>query len=201
MLYAFHDLAVEGSSKLSLELVLNRPTELARLAPPARKWSDSKKRREPLMTKRQRVFFRIGAWACIVTSVIHMAGQLGPRPAPANETEATLFKLMSTYQKDVGAGMLRTTSDFLNGFSVSFSVLLAWIGIVSVLILRRHRDDAAFMSKIARVCALFAAGLLAVSIIDFFLPPTVCVGVIFVGFAGAAFGTADRQGAGAAGAG
>ncbi len=140
------------------------------------------------MTKRQRIFFRIGAWACVVTSVVHMAGQLAPRPAPANDTEAALFKLMTTYQKDVGAGMLRTTMDFLNGFSVSFSLMLGWVGVLALLDLHRQSSDPAFLRSVARVCAVFAAGLLAVCVVDFFLPPTVCVAVIFVGFAGASVG-------------
>jgi hypothetical protein len=42
------------------------------------------------MTKSRKIFFRVGAWACIATAVIHMAGQLAPRPAPATEAEALL---------------------------------------------------------------------------------------------------------------
>ena len=52
------------------------------------------------------------------------------------------------------------------------------------------------MRGYARIGALFAAGLLAISIVDFFLPPTVCLAVAFVGFAGAAFGAAERVGSG-----
>ena len=138
------------------------------------------------MTGRQRIFFRIGAWACVATAVIHMAGQLAPRPAPANETEATLMKLLTTYEKDLGAGFLRTTSDFLNGFSVAFSIFLAWVGLLALLALRRA--DPEFLRSFARIGAIFSAALLVVSVVDFFLPPTVCLAVVFAGFLGAALG-------------
>ncbi len=143
------------------------------------------------MTKRRRVFFRIGAWAAVATAAIHMAGQLAPRPAPANETEATLFELMATYRKDVGAGVVRAPMDFLNGFSVSFALMLAWIGVMALFLLRRRSEDAALLGGIARIGAVFSAGLLAVCIVDFFLPPAVCVAVMFAGFAGASPGRAS----------
>jgi small-conductance mechanosensitive channel len=141
------------------------------------------------MTKRQRIFFLVGAWGCVATSVIHMAGQLAPRPAPANETEATLLRLLSTYQKDFGLGILRTTLDFMNGFSVAFSLFLAWTGLAAVLVFRRHRADAVFMLLFSRVAAVFSAALLVVAVVDFFLPPAVCIAVVFLGFAGASIGS------------
>lgn len=143
------------------------------------------------MSKRHRIFFRIGAWALVATAAIHMAGQLAPRPVPANDTEATLFKLLESYKKDMGAGMLRSTMDFLNGFSVSFSILLAWLGVVALVVLRKNVADGRFMLRFARVCAVFAVALLIVSVVDFFLPPTVCIAVIVVGFLGASLGRAE----------
>jgi len=147
------------------------------------------------MGRWQRVFFRIGAWACIVTSLIHLAGQLAGAPGPKNPTEETLFKLLTTYQRDVGAGFRRTTSDFLNGLSLCFSVFVAWVGVLSILAARRHGDDARFMTTISRICAVFSAAALVISVVYFFLPPTVCLAVVFLGFAGAALLPAEEASA------
>src|SRR5262245_53698574 len=117
------------------------------------------------MTKRHRVFFRIGAWALVATAAIHMAGQLAPRPAPANDTEVTLHKLMETYQKDMGGGTLRTMANFLNGFSVSFSIFLAWLGVAALVILRKNAGDGRFMLRLARIYALFTAAVLVVCVV------------------------------------
>lgn len=146
------------------------------------------------MPRRHRVFFRVGAWGCIATAAVHIAGQLVPRPAPADDTEAALFRLLEPYCKDVGAGMIRSTMDFLNGFSVSFSRLLAWAGVVALVVQGRNAQDAAFMARCSRVCTVFAAGLLAVSIVDFFLPPILCLAVITAGLDGAAFPSGSAAG-------
>jgi hypothetical protein len=132
------------------------------------------------------VFFRIGSWGCVAAAAIHTLGQLTPRPTPQNPTEETLLKLLNTYQKNYGAGFHRSMSDFLNGFSISFAVLLVWVGVLCILTLRRHQADARFMRTVASVCAVFAGAVLAVSAVYFFLPPTVCLAVVFLGFAGAA---------------
>jgi hypothetical protein len=140
------------------------------------------------VTRPQTIFFRIGAWASIATAVIHMAGQLAPRPGPVTETEALLEKLLTSYERDFGGGFRRTTSDFLNGFSISFSIFLAWVGVLALLAVRRHAADAPYMRSVTWACTLFSGAMLIVSILCFFLPPTVCLAVVFVGFAGASLG-------------
>ena len=147
------------------------------------------------MTRLQKIFFRIGAWACIATAMIHMAAQLSPRPAPDTEAEALLQKLLTTYEKDFGGGFRRTTADFLNGFSISFAVFLAWVGVLALLAVRRHQADAAYMRSVTWASTLFSGTMLIVSILCFFLPPTVCLAVVFIGFAGAAVGRFGGAGA------
>lgn len=142
------------------------------------------------MGKRQRVFFGIGTWACIATAAIHMVGQLAGNPAPQNPTEEALFKLLTTYQKDFGAGFHRTTSDFLNGFSISFSLLLLWVGVLCLVLARSRGDEPALLRTVSGVCAVLSGLLLIVSVAYFFLPPTACLAVVFLGFAGAALSPA-----------
>jgi len=138
------------------------------------------------MNKRQRICFRVGAWASVATSFIHMAGAFaGARQPPADATETELLKLMTTYHKDMGGGILRSTMDLLNGFSVSFALLFLWVGILCVVLVRRRAEDAVLMRPVTWTCAIFSGALLAVSVVDFFWPPTICVAVVFLGFAGA----------------
>jgi hypothetical protein len=145
------------------------------------------------MTKRQRTFFRIGAWACIVCSGIHLAGQFAPRPAPANEAERTLFDLMTTYRKDWGAGFHRTTMDFVKGFSLTFSLFLLFAGVIAVLLAARPPQDAVLWRRLRLAYAIGMGILLAINVVYFFLPPLVCVAVIFLAFLMAALGGPEAR--------
>jgi hypothetical protein len=138
------------------------------------------------MTKRQRIFFRIGASAMVVTSFIHIAGALaGEAQKPSDPTEAELMRLMTTYYKDMGGGILRSRMDLIRGFSHSYSILILWIGVLGLILLRRH-SDASLMRLMASACAIFSLALLTISAVFFFWPPTICCAVIFLAFAGAA---------------
>ena len=145
------------------------------------------------MNRFQRISFRTGAIACIATAFIHLVGHFGPRPPAANDSEATLRKLMETYRQDLGAGFERTAMDFLKGFSLSFSLYLLVLGTLALLLLRHLAHDAVFMRRASAVCLFGTGALLVVSMIYFFLPPIVCVAVAAAGFAGALFGTAGRK--------
>ena len=97
---------------------------------------------------------------------------------------------MTTYRKDLGAGFHRTTMDFLKGFSLSFSLILLWVGLIGS------------SSRSARTPRGLGAGrarlrgprgrLLAINVTYFFLPPLVCVAVIFLAFLAAVLGGAGQ---------
>jgi hypothetical protein len=129
------------------------------------------------------------------TDLLPDRGVGAPKPTPANDAEATLWKLLTTYQKDYGAGFTRTTMDFLGGFSLSFSLLFLWIGGLCLTLLRRPPEDAVLWRRIRLACAVFSGGLLVVSLAYFFLPPIVCVAVVFAAFAVSAMvGRAEDEG-------
>ncbi len=135
------------------------------------------------MTKLQRILFRVGAIACLVTACLHLIGHLQGGAAPRNETEATLRKLMTEYRADV-LGVQLTMQELLSGFSLCYGLLLAWLGVVTLLLVSRAGREP-WMRAVAAVCALGALALLAVSYRYFPLPPTICAAVILLGFAGA----------------
>lgn len=114
-----------------------------------------------------------------------MLGHAQGAPIPANDTEATLFKLMSSHRIDA-AGTRLTVETLLDGFSLSFSLSLAWVGGLGLLVLRR--GDPNLVRGVALVDAILTAVLLAISFTHFPLPPTVCIAVMLVGFVGAAIG-------------
>jgi hypothetical protein len=93
---------------------------------------------------------------------------------------------MTTYHKDFGAGFSRTEMDFQLGFSLSFALFLLWLGLMSLLALRRGAADEVWFGRVALLNAVLSAVLLAISLKYFFLPPIVCVAVIFLAFAAAA---------------
>lgn len=134
------------------------------------------------MAKRQRIFFRIGSWACIATAGIHLIGHFTPPPAPSSDAEATLQKLMVSYRKDFGAGFSRTTMDFVKGFSLSFSLFLLFAGVVGLLVAARAPKDPVLWRGLRLAYAVGMGCLLAISAVYFFLPPLFCVAVIFLAF-------------------
>jgi hypothetical protein len=134
------------------------------------------------MTKLQRILFRTGAVACLLTSSLHLAGHLQGGPPPRNETEATLQKLMTEYRADV-LGVQLSMQDLVNGFSLCYSLFLVWVGVMALLLVSRAGHER-WMRALAAVCALGSLALLAVSYRYFPLPPTICAAVIVLGFAG-----------------
>ncbi len=135
------------------------------------------------MTKLQRILFRAGAVACLLTAALHLAAHLQGQPPPRDETEATLQRLMAEYRMDI-LGVSITMRELMSGFSLCYALFLVWLGVVGLLLVRAAGRET-WMRGIAAVFALGAVALLAVSYRYFPLPPTVCAAVIVLGFAGA----------------
>lgn len=141
------------------------------------------------MSKQQRVFLSVACWVALLTAGLHMLGHAQGAPVPANDTEATLFKLMSSYRIDA-AGTRLTVEKLLDGFSLSFSLFLAWLGGLGLLALRRGGPE--LLRGMALVDAILTAVLLAISVTHFPLPPTVCIAVMLIGFVGATIGSPSQ---------
>lgn len=142
------------------------------------------------MTKPQRVLFRTGAIASLVTSGFHLVGHFSEPQVPTDENGRLLFELVRTYRMDM-MGSERTMWDLLSGFSLAFSLFLFFIGFLGLVLVRRLREDAPTMRVITLLSVLATGGLLAVSVTYWFLAPTVCLAVATLGYAGALVG--DRK--------
>ena len=139
------------------------------------------------MTRLQRVLFRIGAWGCLVTACLHLIGQLSGGPPPANETEATLFRLMKTYSFDL-MGVKLTMSRLVDGFSLSYSLFMVLMGLSALAVLAGLPEGVRVVRRIALLNAFACFALLAIGVGRFPPPPNVCAAVIGLVFAGSLAG-------------
>jgi hypothetical protein len=139
------------------------------------------------MSRLQRVLFRIGAWGYLVTAGLHLAAQLSGGPAPANDTERTLFGLMETYSFDV-LGVKMTMRRLLDGFSVCYSLFMAVIGLSALAVVSGLPESARVARRVAVVYALCAFALVAIGVGRFPPPPNVLSAIIGLAFAGSLVG-------------
>ncbi len=121
-------------------------------------------------------WFKLGAWAFIVTAGLHLFGHFQEKVPPSNEAQRQLHALMESEKLVVG-GIERSTWDFLNGFSLTFAVFSLFTGLVGLAV--AYRGDAALRrSTLILQCAL-AGILLALSLRYFIQPPIISFGFIF----------------------
>ena len=93
--------------------------------------------------KKSTFWFKLGAYAMLVTAGLHMIGHFSSAE-PANETEETLLALMTTYRFDFG-GIERSMMDFLQGYSLIFAASLLFVGALNIVVARARGDDHAFL--------------------------------------------------------
>lgn len=84
------------------------------------------------MTKPQRVLFRTGAIASLVTNGFHLVGHFSEPQAPPDENGRLLLEPVRTYRMDM-MGSERTMWDLMSGFSLAFSLFLLVLGLFGLL--------------------------------------------------------------------
>jgi hypothetical protein len=142
--------------------------------------------------RRQLLVFKIGCLAALLAALVHLAGYLsGPQP-PANDTERELMRLATTYRFPLPGGTSRALMDLLDGFSLMFAVFLALTGGIGYIVQKRGRHDGVLMTALARALAAGYTVLLVISLMQFFIIPTIFIALVTVCFAIASVG-APRQ--------
>lgn len=139
------------------------------------------------MTRLQRVLFRIGAWACLVTAGLHLIGHFSGGPPPANETEATMQRLMKTYSFDL-MGVQLTMGKLVEGYSLTYSLFLVLVGLSALAVIGAAPEGGRAVRRVATLDALAAFALLAIGLGHFPPPPNICMAVIGLAFAGSLAG-------------
>jgi hypothetical protein len=145
-----------------------------------------------MMTRLQRVLFRIGAWACLVTAGLHLIGHFSGGPAPANETEATMQRLMKTYTFDL-MGVQLTMSKLVEGYSLTYSLFLVLLGLSALAVIAGLPESVRVVRRVALLNALAAFALLGIGLLHFPPPPNVCAAIIGLAFAGSLLRHPERS--------
>lgn len=134
------------------------------------------------MPVRQVVFFTIACWAAMGLAVLHLAGHIAGPPSPANDTERQLLELATTYRIPMAGGAERTFMDLLSGFSLTFSVFLAFLGGSGLMVKRRCRDDGPMMRAFAGAAGAAGAVMVGISLVHWFIVPSVALAIVAFGF-------------------
>jgi hypothetical protein len=132
---------------------------------------------------RQRWLFKVGCWVAIVIASLHLAGQVGGTSTPVNETERQLMELATTYRFVFPGGTSRSMMDVMTGFSLNFSILLAALGALGLMVQKRGHLDHPLMSAVARTLTGTGVVLVAISLSYFFIVPTMCLALMTICFA------------------
>ena len=114
-----------------------------------------------------RRLFVVGAAALLLLGAVHSLS-LFERLTPANDTEKQLLDLMTNYKFNL-MGSMRSMSDLMRGFSITFMLGALGFGAFD-LVLRRERAE--LLRRVALVNVLWLVALTAVSLRYFFLVPT-----------------------------
>lgn len=134
------------------------------------------------MPSRQLWLFKFGCWAALVSAAMHLVGHvLGPQ-APINDIERQLAQLATEYRTVMPGGSHRSMMDLLNGLSLMFSLMLATIGSVGLIVEKRGRTDPTLMLAVARAFTVATTAVLIISLTHFFIVPTLFIAVLVVCF-------------------
>ena len=125
-----------------------------------------------------RRIFRIGAGLLLLTGLVHSISFFLSR-APANETEKQLELLMDGYRMNL-LGSMRTTSEVMRGFSITFMLSILAIAVLDFAV---SGERAALLKRVALVNSVFLAAMLAVALRYFFIVPISFLAVSFLPFA------------------
>ena len=137
-----------------------------------------------------RSMFYTGTVVQLVSVAVHFFG-MSRQHDPAGGQEKMLYDLMHSYRFDLGAGFIRTMSDFLTGFGVVYGVFVLFLGLINVFAIRQA-GDSRFLRSLCWLNVLCMAAVAAIAFKFFFLPPLLFAVVPLLAFLGAAL-TAPRQ--------
>jgi hypothetical protein len=139
-----------------------------------------------------RKLFTAGCVVLVALGLVHMLGHYMMTTSQGEtDAERQLLTLMRSNPQDMGLGMLRTMSDIVAGFSLTFSVLPIAMGLVGLVV----RNHAAVAPGLLRQAAIVYAGtygvMTGVALRYWFPAPLFFLALAFVCFV-AAVATAPR---------
>lgn len=128
------------------------------------------------MAKKHLFWLKSAVALQLITGVFHLLSFLNT-PKPANDSEKQLLDLMSNYRFDLGAGFHRSMEDLMNSFSIAFTLLLFFSGILNLFLLRSDLPDKTMKGVVLINVLTYLICFISMSILTF-LPPIICTGLI-----------------------
>jgi len=116
-----------------------------------------------------RKLFHYGAWAMIVTGLIHLMGHFTPSDLSSPEKQE-LMDLMTGVKFSFDPWFSRSTKDLFDAFSLFLTVMLLTLGIVNIVIYRSNVSDK-LIGNLSLVNFIGMAGMLALSFVYAFSVP------------------------------
>ncbi len=134
------------------------------------------------MPPRQLWILTFGCWVAVGTALLHLVSlAVSPLP-PAAGADAEGLRAAAGALIRFPDGTERALGDLLLGFNLVYALFLATMGGVGLAAIRRGRDRGVWLTDIARIQAFSCLALLVVSLMFFFLVPTLLVAVMLVCF-------------------
>ena len=113
----------------------------------------------------------------LVTATLHSLSFFN-EPLPANESESQLIQLMTTLHFNFGAGFTPTMQDLMNSFSISFTLLLIFGGVLNWHLLLKGAEPLLIKGIILIQVIIFGLCLIAMYVLTFLIP-VICIALIF----------------------
>jgi hypothetical protein len=125
-----------------------------------------------------RRFFTAGGAMLLLLGLVHSLSLIQD-PVAANDTERQLLDLMVNYKFNI-MGSLRSTTDMLRGFSISFMLSALGLGVLDLML---ARERSALLKRVALINTILLAAMTANCLRYFFVAPTSFLAITTVIFA------------------
>jgi hypothetical protein len=133
-----------------------------------------------------RKLFAAGCWVLVALGFVHLLGHASLMSAQGDsEAERQMLAMMRTNPQDMGLGFVRTMFDIVAGFSLTFSLLPAGMGLVGLLVVRREGSAPGLLREIAIAYAGIYGIMTAVALRYWFPAPLFFLAAAFLCFAAA----------------
>ena len=130
------------------------------------------------MLKRYTFWFTAAVIFQFLTAAIHALSLFIP-PSSQNDTERQMLELITTYKMDMGAGFQPTFYNLFTALSSSFTFLCLFAALTNGYLLWKHTKASVMKGIIGINLAIFGIFFVVVAYFTF-LPPIICVGLIFI---------------------
>jgi hypothetical protein len=133
----------------------------------------------------QRRLFAAGCYVLIALGLIHLLGHYGLATGTGDtDAERHLLSLMRSQKQDMGAGMVRSVMDLLLGFSLTFVILPAGMGLLG-LVVERHAGSAPGLLRAAAIVYAGTYGVMTAVAFRYWFPaPIAFLAAAFACFVG-----------------